>query len=716
MKLYLEQTVRTQLRPCCEVSLGYKTELTDVVPLDGVTFNQVDCISLQAGGDPICLKKQNDTSGALVQVFPGPAVIVPEQNKLKDYNKKSDFPKTHQLRQGDTISLTLHEIQRKSAQQQDLDVDDEEVLEIKPVYHTLICREGRVWHDTGIVCYDSTSSAIPVAQFIATRPLTAECSQFSFEIMNPGVGCYIAIGLVHRRYRMNRQPGWDPSSIAFHADDGGVFIGSGWPLRRTEPCHVGDVMTCVMDWEQQKVSFFKNDKMLYTSNKLKRVPTGGFFPCVGLHSKARAVRLLDLDPWLPPKEGGDMSLEAPMLTSHLTKSNIPQYMYVKVSQCNTVPPSTHVKIPALPPAFDTYKYGNLWISPGLKLSLHRQKQNLEGWLMLHNPSKDLVGFVVKSTPACIDLVRHLDPGASCTVLINKPGTDITSMSKVEIAWFALDSGKVYTEKEINDIYSVLTAESYHTHMLKVKITETQVSDVTRLKRKAEGDPDIQDQYELQVRRNGSLVDSYYLAAGRYTCVLPREGQAGLQNILLRYPRFPTFDLPNIFQRGMRLIAQPTENTYAECVIADVTHDGLGLTLEFSPKDQDENTLLCVEADSPAIQLEELPLEVIEEMSTVIKGRRRARREINLMGPRQSKRNLMTEPRQSKRNLMTEPRQSKRNLMTEPRQNKRNLMTEPRQNKRNLMTEPRQNKRNLMTFQHQNFFLLMRHPPQKGSHS
>ncbi|XP_071087235.1 uncharacterized protein [Haliotis cracherodii] len=576
-------TLRTLLRPCCEVSQGDKSELTDVVPLDGVMYNQVDCISLQIGGDPICLKKQNETSGALVQVFPGPAVVVPDQVKLKNYNKKLDLPKSHQLRQGDTISITLHEIQRNSAQQLELEVEEEEVLEVKPVYHTLICREARVWHDTGIVCYDSTSSAIPVAQFIAARPLTSECNKFSLEIMNQGVGDYIAIGLVHRRYRMNRQPGWDPSSIGFHADDGGVFVGSGWPLRRTERCHKGDIMTCELDWDEQKVSFSRNDKVVYTSTKM-RVPTGGFFPCVGLHSKGEAVRLLDLDPWLPPKEG---------------------------------------EMPVLPPAFDTYKYGNLWISPGLKLPLQRQKQNLEGWLILHNPSKDLVGYVVKSTPACIDLVQHLDPGASRTILIDKPGTDMTSMTKVAIAWFALDSGKMYTETEIADIYSVLTAESYHTHVLKVKVIESQVSDVTRLKRSAEGEPDRQDQYELQVRRNGSLVDSYYLPDGSYTCVLPTE--AGPQNVLLRYPRFPTFDLPNIFQRGMRLIAQPTENTYAECVIADVTHDGLGLTLEFSPKDHEVNTLLCVEADSPAIQLEHLPLEVIEEMSTVIKGEKEGKK-------------------------------------------------------------------------------------------
>ena len=34
---------------------------------------------------------------------------------------------------------------------QEEEEEEEALLEIKPVYHTIFCRESRVWHDTGIV-------------------------------------------------------------------------------------------------------------------------------------------------------------------------------------------------------------------------------------------------------------------------------------------------------------------------------------------------------------------------------------------------------------------------------------------------------------------------------------------------------------------------------------------------------------------------------------
>ena len=63
------------------------------------------------------------------------------------------------------------------------DVEEEDVVvEVKPVYYTAFCRELRVWHDSGILCYDSLSPSIPVGQFCAARPLTSECNKFSLGI------------------------------------------------------------------------------------------------------------------------------------------------------------------------------------------------------------------------------------------------------------------------------------------------------------------------------------------------------------------------------------------------------------------------------------------------------------------------------------------------------------------------------------------------------
>ncbi len=62
--------------------------------------------------------------------------------------------------------------------------------------------------------------------------------------MDPGVNCYIAIGLARKDYPKNRHPGWNKGSIAYHADDGKVFMGSGVGAPFGPRCHKGDIMGC----------------------------------------------------------------------------------------------------------------------------------------------------------------------------------------------------------------------------------------------------------------------------------------------------------------------------------------------------------------------------------------------------------------------------------------------------------------------------------------
>ena len=62
--------------------------------------------------------------------------------------------------------------------------------------------------------------------------------------MDPGSSCYIAIGLARKDYPRNRHPGWNKGSIAYHADDGKVFMGSGVGDPFGPRCNKGDVMGC----------------------------------------------------------------------------------------------------------------------------------------------------------------------------------------------------------------------------------------------------------------------------------------------------------------------------------------------------------------------------------------------------------------------------------------------------------------------------------------
>ena len=64
------------------------------------------------------------------------------------------------------------------------------------------------------------------------------------EIVDPGSSCYIAIGLARKDYPRNRHPGWNKGSIAYHADDGKVFMGSGVGDPFGPRCNKGDIMGC----------------------------------------------------------------------------------------------------------------------------------------------------------------------------------------------------------------------------------------------------------------------------------------------------------------------------------------------------------------------------------------------------------------------------------------------------------------------------------------
>lgn len=78
----------------------------------------------------------------------------------------------------------------------------------------------------------------------ARLPLTTRCHYYEVEIIDAGEKCYIALGLARRDYPKNRHPGWSRGSVAYHADDGKLFQGSGVGDVFGPRCFKGDVMGC----------------------------------------------------------------------------------------------------------------------------------------------------------------------------------------------------------------------------------------------------------------------------------------------------------------------------------------------------------------------------------------------------------------------------------------------------------------------------------------
>ncbi|XP_063284551.1 SPRY domain-containing protein 3 [Pelobates fuscus] len=87
-------------------------------------------------------------------------------------------------------------------------------------------------------------SIIDVGLAQARRSLSTRSHYFEVEIVDPGEKCYIALGLARKDYPKNRHPGWSRGSVAYHADDGKIFHGSGVGDPFGPRCYKGDIMGC----------------------------------------------------------------------------------------------------------------------------------------------------------------------------------------------------------------------------------------------------------------------------------------------------------------------------------------------------------------------------------------------------------------------------------------------------------------------------------------
>ncbi|KAG7519906.1 SPRY domain-containing protein 3-like [Solea senegalensis] len=185
----------------------------------------------------------------------------------------------------------------------------------------------------------------------ARQPLTTRCHYYEVEIVDAGEKCYIALGLARRDYPRNRHPGWSRGSVAYHADDGKIFHGSGVGDAFGPRCFKGDIMGCGImfprdyildgegsgdmdDWDRlqvhqgqagvQNILYLKEEEeeeeeeeedgeeveqgqegrrvtVFFTRNgklmgrRAMAVPPGGLYPTVGMLSSGEKVKV-DLHP------------------------------------------------------------------------------------------------------------------------------------------------------------------------------------------------------------------------------------------------------------------------------------------------------------------------------------------------------------------------------------------------------------------------------------
>lgn len=125
---------------------------------------------------------------------------------------------------------------------------------------------------------------------VIKQPLTPSQPYFEVHIVKEGEQCAIGVGIARKDYPLNKQPGWRHGSVAYHCDDGKLYKESG-SRHFSEAAKKGDVVGCgISSFSPQAVVFFTKNRMKIGETMIA-LPSGGFFPTVGLHSRGEVVKI-----------------------------------------------------------------------------------------------------------------------------------------------------------------------------------------------------------------------------------------------------------------------------------------------------------------------------------------------------------------------------------------------------------------------------------------
>ncbi|CAG2226249.1 unnamed protein product [Mytilus edulis] len=471
---------------------------------------------------------------------------------------------------GDSLKLRISDPFRHITTGKD-NVEVTGIRESRVVYHACICRAMCVSHETGLLCYNSASSSVPVAQFIGPQPFSENLKTISLskcifsnctntvkpEIIECGDNTNIAIGICPgKTYPINNQPGWQRGSIAYHADDGEA----GAANSIVDKCTKGDKMSLFCDVVSKQLIFFKNDQEKRLFSKVKQLkidePRGGYWPMIGMHSPGECVKL-HKDQWTPD----------------------PDY------------------IPPKPAAFNTCKFGNLWISPAINVSLRKKSHTTNhcGWMILHNPTKVLIGYKISPELIIKNPVGLISRNAAKTFFLTKPGKYM--YTRRGCCNYSVDSHRAdekYTTDQIRQLFEDTGSGSTYTHRASVlgrtctqpRIVnkDTALGDVEtlqnfRILKQHQGSANShvkQEGYKLEVFKNCILVESYLLKRGRYILDLVELDKTKADYIIKR-PKCPSFLYPSNLQKGMKVVVKlndgSSDDQFADAVISEIFEGG-----------------------------------------------------------------------------------------------------------------------------------------------
>ncbi|CAG8544251.1 13042_t:CDS:2 [Acaulospora morrowiae] len=118
------------------------------------------------------------------------------------------------------------------------------------------------------------------------HPIPKEAGIFYYEVdvIDSGPMNLIGIGIGRKASYINRQTGWEQSTIGYHGDDGLVFLEIGIGGNPYGPLYCsGDTIGCCLNYYDRTVSYTKNGINLGIAST--RIFDGEMYPMVGMRNR-----------------------------------------------------------------------------------------------------------------------------------------------------------------------------------------------------------------------------------------------------------------------------------------------------------------------------------------------------------------------------------------------------------------------------------------------
>jgi hypothetical protein len=84
-------------------------------------------------------------------------------------------------------------------------------------------RMERIRFEGETVIYTEEVDGNEVGVIQAAKPLSPENPYFEVTMVDGGTNSWLGVGVADLNYPLDKQPGWDMTSVGYHADDGSIY-------------------------------------------------------------------------------------------------------------------------------------------------------------------------------------------------------------------------------------------------------------------------------------------------------------------------------------------------------------------------------------------------------------------------------------------------------------------------------------------------------------